>query len=170
MKYSFYGIFILMKLYHGSNKAVENPQILSSDRKLDFGTGFYLTSSYEQAAKWAELTQRRRGTGVRSVTVFDFDETKTNGLTILKFEVASVEWLRFVTNNRNNPDFIDNSDLVIGPVANDRTMPVIRLYFAGIYDEEETVKRLLPQKLTDQFTFKTNAALKLLHFSSAEVL
>ena len=40
-----------MKLYHGSNIAVSKPEILVSDRKLDFGTGFYLTSSSEQARK-----------------------------------------------------------------------------------------------------------------------
>ena len=36
-----------MKLYHGSNMQVPNPQILISDRNLDFGVGFYLTSSLE---------------------------------------------------------------------------------------------------------------------------
>ena len=29
-----------MILYHGSNMSVEYPKILSSDRKLDFGSGF----------------------------------------------------------------------------------------------------------------------------------
>ena len=48
-----------MKLYHGSNLEIKNPQILESDRKLDFGTGFYLTSSYEQAEKWAILTAKQ---------------------------------------------------------------------------------------------------------------
>lgn len=33
-----------MKLYHGSSVVVEKPKILLSDRRLDFGTGFYLTS------------------------------------------------------------------------------------------------------------------------------
>lgn len=34
-------------------------------------------------------------------------------------------------------------------------MPVIKLYFSGIYDEDETIKRLLPQKLKDQYAFKS---------------
>lgn len=50
-----------MKLYHGSNVVVKNPQILLSDRRLDFGTGFYLTSSFEQSERWAQLTTARRG-------------------------------------------------------------------------------------------------------------
>lgn len=154
-----------MKLYHGSNIVVERPKILQSDRRLDFGTGFYLTSSYEQAERWAFLTVRRRGVGKQIITAYDFDEGKLPSLKVTKFEGASVEWLKFIANNRNVKDFIDESDIVIGPVANDRTMPVIKLYFSGIYDEDETIKRLLPQKLKDQYAFKSEKALKLLVLS-----
>lgn len=60
-----------MKLYHGSNVEIRNPKILESDRKLDFGTGFYLTTSYEQAEKWAVLTAKRRNYGKPFISVFD---------------------------------------------------------------------------------------------------
>ena len=53
-------------------------------------------------------------------------------------------------------------DLICGPVANDQTIPVINLYLDGMYDEEETIKRLLPQKLKDQYTFKSEKAIALL--------
>ena len=45
-------------------------------------------------------------------------------------------------------------------------MPVIDLYLEGMYDEAEAIKRLLPQKLKDQFTFKTEKALALLEFEA----
>ena len=77
-------------------------------------------------------------------------------------EIGETVWLKFVANNRNVENFTNDSDIVIGPVANDRTMPVIKLYFSGIYDEDETIKRLLPQKLKDQYAFKTEKALKAL--------
>lgn len=154
-----------MKLYHGSNVVVEKPKILPSDSRLDFGTGFYLMSSYEQAERWAFLTAKRRGEGKKIITSYDFDEEVLFSLKVTKFEGASAEWLKFVANNRNIRDFTDESDIVIGPVANDRTMPVIKLYFAGIYDEDETIKRLLPQKLKDQYAFKSEKALKALVFS-----
>lgn len=154
-----------MLLYHGSNVEVSNPQILESDRRLDFGKGFYLTSSYEQAKRWAELTVKRRETGKATVSVFDFDDISVSDLKILHFTQAQKEWLEYVTLNRKNqiiPN--DNYDIVIGPVANDRTMPVISLYFAEIYDIEETIKRLMPQKLCDQYTFRTEKAIKKLKF------
>lgn len=64
-----------MLLYHGSNVEISNPQILDSDRRLDFGKGFYLTSNFGQAKRWAELTVKRRETGKATVSVFDFAGT-----------------------------------------------------------------------------------------------
>ena len=159
-----------MKLYHGSNLAVTEPRLLQSDRKLDFGAGFYLTSSYEHAERWAFLTARRRGEGSQIITVYDLDEESLEKLDVLRFDSASEQWLKFVSKNRYLKDYTDDFDVVIGPVANDRTMPVIRLYFAGIYDEAETVKRLLPQKLKDQYAFKTEKALKILRCSEVKQL
>ena len=156
-----------MKLYHGSNVEVKNPQVFESDRKLDFGTGFYVTTSFEQAERWAYLTAKRRGVGTPVVTVYEYDESKENELSILRFNAPDSAWLRFVTANRKNEIIKDDYDLIIGPVANDRTMPVISLYFSGIYSEEETIKRLLPQKLKDQVVFKTQKALGSLTFYEA---
>lgn len=154
-----------MYLYHGSNIEVSKPQILESDRCLDFGKGFYLTSSFEQAKRWAELTVKRRETGKATVSVFDFDDISVSDLKILHFTQAQKEWLEYVTMNRKNQTISnDDYDIVIGPVANDRTMPVISLYFAEIYDIEETIKRLMPQKLCDQYTFRTEKAIKKLKF------
>ncbi len=157
-----------MQLYHGSNVVVRNPQILQTDRRLDFGTGFYLTSSFEQASRWAQLTTQRRGYGKETVSVFLFDESIAGELSILRFEKAEREWLEYVTANRKNEKIDnDNYDIVSGPVANDRTMPVISLFFSGIYDIEETIRRLLPQKLHDQYAFKTEKSLTALKFLEA---
>ena len=153
-----------MKLYHGSNVIVNEPKILESDRKLDFGTGFYVTSSLEQAKKWSLLTRVRRNSGKAIVSVYDIDECELKKLRILKFNEPNKDWLRYVSRNRRNEYTQDDYDIVIGPVADDKTMPVINYYFAGTYTEEETIKRLLPQKLKDQFVFKTKEAIKLLNF------
>jgi hypothetical protein len=40
-----------MRIYHGSDIAVPEPEILGSNRLLDFGEGFYTTSSFEQACR-----------------------------------------------------------------------------------------------------------------------
>lgn len=51
-----------MVLYHGSNMAVEQPDLNHSKTNLDFGAGFYTTSDLDQAKRWAVSTTRRRGT------------------------------------------------------------------------------------------------------------
>ena len=61
-------------------------------------------------------------------------------------------------------------DLVIGPVANDSTLPVIDDYIDGRYTKKEAVERLLPQKLTDQYAFLTVKALSALEFRESEVI
>lgn len=59
-----------MLLYHGSNVTVEKPNIIQSERTLDFGTGFYLTTDFEQAKRWAILTTSRKKEGLPPVNVF----------------------------------------------------------------------------------------------------
>ena len=43
-----------MILYHGSTVPVEKPEIRISESFLDFGTGFYTTTSLQQAERWAK--------------------------------------------------------------------------------------------------------------------
>ena len=153
-----------MLLYHGSNVVVEHPHIRERTRALDFGAGFYLTSDYEQAARWARTTVLRREGGVASVSVFEVDETAMGRLRVIRFNAPDIHWLRFVSRNRN--ERIDDSgvDVVAGPVANDNTMPVLNLYFKGAYTEEEALRRLVSQRLKDQYAMKTEAAIAILRF------
>lgn len=139
-------------------------------RALDFGRAFYLTSNFEQAAKWARTSVLRRNDGVATVSSFELDESVLSKLNVLRFDAPNVEWLRFVA--RNRAEQIDDSacDVVIGPVANDNTMPVLNLYFKGAYSEEEALKRLLPQKLSDQYAMKTEKALESLSFKEARTV
>ena len=153
-----------MLLYHGSNVEVREPILIESKRALDFGEGFYLTSDYNQASKWADNVTLRRGCGSPTVSVFVFDFAKTKDLKYLSFDKPDREWLHFVAANRRKLYNGTLYDIVQGPVANDNTMPIINMYFSGFYDEDETVKRLLPQKLKDQFAFKTERAIKELIF------
>lgn len=151
-----------MILYHGSNVEVREPKLLKTQRELDFGKGFYTTSDFSQASNWAKRTAKRRGEGQSIVTVYEIDDSAFDDLHVLHFDSANVDWLRYVAANRKGTALADTWDLVIGPVANDQTMPTITLFLDGFYDEEETIKRLLPQNLKDQYTFKTAAAISLL--------
>ena len=154
-------------LYHGSNQPVENPKILESKRALDFGAGFYLTSSINQAEKWAKSVTLRRGIGKPILNIFEFNEN-VNDLKVLKFEKANGDWLDYVVKNRKKMPLIENYDLIIGPVANDSTLPVINDYMDGKYTKEEAINHLLPQNMKDQFAVATEKALKYLKFTGVK--
>lgn len=152
-----------MVLYHGSNIDAPEPKLLKIQRELDFGKGFYTTSDLMQAANWAQRTVKRRGSGQPVVTVYEMDDAALHSLKVLRFDSADIEWLRYVADNRKGVAKEQDWDMVIGPIANDQTMPTITLFLDGFYDEEETIKRLMPQNLKDQYTFKTAGALSKLY-------
>lgn len=159
-----------MILYHGSNMQVNKPRILESLRALDFGAGFYTTSSREQAEKWAGIVTKRRRTGVPTISSYSFGEKAVAELKILKFDSPDGDWLDFVVANRKEQPVSEEYDLIIGPVADDSTLPVIDDYADGRYTKDEAIRRLLPQKLTDQYAFLTDHALSFLIFQRCEVL
>lgn len=153
-----------MKLYHGSNIVVKVPKILVGRRNLDFGQGFYTTSDYVQAKKWALNVTKRRRNGESIVSVYEFDENAFMELAVLQFNTPNENWLHFVSENRTDSYHGVEYDIIKGPVANDNTLPVLNMYISGFIDEEFAIKRLLPQKLKDQYVFKTEKAISFLKF------
>lgn len=159
-----------MILYHGSNVEVNKPKIIKSKRALDFGIGFYLTSDFEQAQKWAVRTASRRETGDPIVSVFDVDDNKFASLKILLFDSAGKEWLKYVSANRTDKLIDDIYDVVVGPVANDQTIRTLNNYLSGYLTEDIAIQLLLPQRLKDQYAFKTEKALSVLKFSEVKIV
>lgn len=154
-----------MILYHGSTVLVEQPEIRIGSAFLDFGVGFYTTTSYDQAERWAKIKMRRdnKDSGYVTFYEFDFESAKENAL-IQRFYAADMEWLLFVVNNRRGLPFAEPVDMHIGPVADDNVYQSIRFFETGIYDAEETVKRLKTEALHDQWTFHTNKILSYCKF------
>lgn len=159
-----------MVLYHGSNTVVEAPVLIEAQRALDFGAGFYLTTSFDQAAKWAKSVTRRRGTGLPVVNSYEFKDGLVGALHTLRFDTADADWLEYVVLNRRGKGIEFDYDIVIGPVANDSTLPVIDAYMSGVYTKEEAVRRLLPQNLSDQYALKSTLAIKALQFNKGDAL
>ena len=155
-----------MLLFHGSNVAVEKPRIIESTRGLDFGAGFYLTTSESQAVRFSEIVKKRRKNGFAIVNIYDFDmETAEKTLEIRRFNSPDTEWLRFVTTNRLHLYQSDNYDIVIGAVANDTLMPTLQAFWGGFLNEEAAIFTLKASKLVDQICIKNDKALSFLRFS-----
>jgi hypothetical protein len=155
-----------MLLYHGSNQAVTVPKIRKSIRGMDFGDGFYLTSSEEQARKFAFIVRNRAERlhvdpiGVPTVSVYKFDEESAKPvLSAQVFEKPTREWLLFVRDNRRKKYRGPQYDLVIGPLANDNVFTVVQLFENGVYDVTGAIDALMTYRLDDQYCLKTNTAL-----------
>lgn len=156
-----------MELYHGSTDRVESPEIRIPNRTLDYGAGFYLTSSYEQAESW--VRRKFKGNIVRGwLNVYDYNPDAETELSVLSFDKPDERWLDFVMENRMNKDFNHSYDIVKGPVPDDRVYASFALYEAGILGKDALISELKAYKLVNQTLLHSEASLKTISFIKAE--
>jgi len=159
-----------MKLYHGSNQVIKNPDLSKGRKFLDFGSGFYLSVGKKQAENRAKSARLFYECGIPTLNIFDFNESASN-LKILQFKKADIAWLDFVLANRKGEPTAQY-DIVTGPTANDKTILTIDQYMQGMFDHLENPKEFViqlfqPEKLDTQYLFATENALKHLIFAEA---
>lgn len=171
-----------MRLYHGSFCEVQVPDLSKCTRFRDFGQGFYLTSSKEQALSFAKIsTSKAAARGLISpqrygvVSTFTFADP--GDLTIQEYPNADIDWLHCVVGHRRNRYFlsvveqIKAYDVVSGKLADDNTNATITAYLDGLYGtigsesaDDICISLILPERLQDQFCFRTDKALKTLRY------
>lgn len=142
-----------MIIYHGSYLEIINPDTKHSRKNVDFGSGFYTTTIYDQAKKWSDKFKRRGKEAIVSKYVFE-DEGLFEKYKVLKFESYSEEWLDFILACRSEKDNSDY-DVVIGGVANDKVFNTVELFFEGLIDKSEAIKRLVYEEPNLQICFRT---------------
>jgi len=161
-----------MTIYHGSNVVVENPKLITPNRALDFGNGFYTTTNLEQAVSFANnVVNRNEGCGLPVISYYEVDFEKIiNEFSVLKFDHADDNWINFVYANRTSKYSRKQYDIIIGPVANDTVYRVFRLFESGDIDRETVIKRLKIVELYNQITFCTERAIAELKFLKSEAV
>lgn len=170
-------------LYHGSYCEVRTPDINQCAKYKDFGQGFYLTTSLKQAENFAKMSLRKsiankitepdRQNGVVSIFRFTSVETLLSKI----YFTADADWLHCVVGHRKANTFndlileLEKFDIIAGKIANDNTNATITAYMAGTFGETGTktadnicISLLLPERLENQFCFRTDKALKCLTF------
>ena len=159
-----------MILYHGSLEQVICPEIREPNRTLDYGSGYYTTTSFKQAEDWVRRKMKEKETNAGYVNVFDFDEGVQKRVNCLIFDAPTEEWVDFVMQNRTQKGFSHSYDIVFGPVANDRVYAAFALYEGGLLSKQELIAALKTYKLVDQYLFHTEIALKYLTFKEAIIV
>lgn len=170
-------------LYHGSYCEVKEPDLSKCAKRKDFGQGFYLTTSSEQAEKFLKtsLIKAKAIGKIKEDQYFGYISSYklklSDELSIHKFVDADIDWLHCVAAHRKKKLFqeveieMTNYDIIVGKIADDATNTVLTAYLGGAFGkvgeleaDEFCIKRLLPDKLKDQYCFKSDVALKCLHF------
>lgn len=161
-----------MILYHGSNMVVNDPKIIKANRTLDFGNGFYTTTSREQACKWASIKKNREQSKYGILNIYEVDDKVFNEetLKIQRFSGACEEWLNFVIDNRLKLNYKHDFDIVEGPVADDRVYACLNAFENRFMDIESAIRELRTYKLADQISFHTKESIELLKFIRKEVV
>lgn len=159
-----------MRLYHGSNIAVEHPEIVKGKPFKDFGQGFYLSDTIEQAMEMAQRIVERVGASQTPVvSTFEFDDSAmTDGsLKVKSFKTYTEEWAEFVLRNRDRktPQPYHDYDIVYGPIADDGVVRQMRRFEMGDITLKELMQELqYPPKITFQYFFGSERALEKLKF------
>jgi len=174
-------------LYHGSYAEIKEVELSECLAGKDFGKGFYLTSSYEQAKSFVRFSvKRNKALGkIDKKQEFGFvnvyEVTNLEDILDYYFESANLEWLHFVAGNRDRTLFKDEIqclqkyNVIVGKIANDRTAATLQAYIDGINGEpgdidvdRRTIETLLPNRLEDQYCFRNAEAIKNLRFMRSE--
>lgn len=167
-------------VYHASYTKVENIDLSYSKPNKDFGVGFYVTTDYSQAKRFAKLIAKRNNINKQYINSYILSDL--NDLEITKFKNANVEWLKCVASFRNNQmtDYtmsLSKKDVIIGKVADDDTSLVLNAYIKGAYGDlndkkaiEAVIQRLMVNKLTDQICFKSKKSLNKLKYIDCEII
>lgn len=153
-----------MKIYHGGLEIVNVPEIRKPNRTLDYGSGFYTTTSFDQAKDWVIRRIKENKVKTGYVNIYELDQNQTENLNCLIFDKPTDEWVDFVMKNRIQKDFNHNYDIVYGPVANDRVYAAFALFEGGVLNKQELIAELKTYKLVDQYLFHTVDSLKAISF------
>ena len=145
-----------MKLYHSSNVIVDQPDTGHSREYLDFGRGFYLTSFYEQAVRYAQRFKRRGQAAWLNTYELADSLDKWN---IRRFDAYNKPWLDFVSECRAGGD-AGNYDMIVGGIANDRVILTLDRYFEGEISQDEALGFLQFERPNIQYCIRSEQMLQ----------
>lgn len=151
-------------LFHGAKRTFSMPIDFKNNSKTnnDFGIGFYLGETFEQAANYISFIDMNK------VYCFDLD---LENLKLYKFNV-DLEWMLTIAYYRGwleeykNCSFIQtiinkvsDSDVIVAPIADNRMFDLIAEFVEGSITDEQCRHALAATNLGFQYVLKTNKSI-----------
>ena len=174
-------------LYHGSYCEVKKPDLSMCAKRKDFGQGFYLTTSREQAESFVKTSIVKAVAAGRIAENQKFGYISTyklrisNNLVTHTYNDADVDWLHCIAAHRKKRLFteLENEmaeyDIIAGKIADDATNATLTAYISGAFGtvgsreaDDFCIRQLLPDKLKDQYCIKSEMAIGCLEFVEGE--
>lgn len=149
-------------VYHGSNREISNPQIISSSFQKDFGFAFYCTQIEKQAIRRAN--SKAINNGIPIVSKYYFEPAES--LKVKTFKEMTDAWLDFIINCRKGVPH--SFDIVEGPMADDQIYNYIEDFESGVISRQAFWALAKFKYPTHQIAFCTSESLKALKFISAK--
>ncbi len=151
-------------LFHGAKTEISGePSIEYSNGKKDFGKGFYLGESFNQAASFVV------GYENSSVYLFDFDKSNVN----IKEYNVSKEWMILIAYFRGKLDrykdskylnelldTLKNIDVVIAPIADNTMYTTLDDFIEGKITDLQCLNALSANRLGRQYVFLNDSIIK----------
>ncbi len=160
-----YAINNKVVLFHGAKKVFSMPIdfVGHSKKRNDFGVGFYLGETFEQAANYISFLD------AHDVYCFKLDLA---GLKAFKFEM-NTDWMIAIAYFRgwiddykdcgivrNILEKINDCDVIIAPIADNRMFDIIAEFIEGSITDEQCKHSLAATNLGFQYVLKTEKAIR----------
>ena len=152
-------------LFHGAKEQIFEITHNGSRKNCDFGKGFYLGETYDQALSFVNEN--------RNSSVYSF-ELLPNSLKIVEFS-CDLEWMLAICYFRGNLKEYKNSplikkiinkvkkaDIIIAPIADNNMFYIMSSFVKGEINCDVAIHSLSTSKLGKQYVFKTEKSLEFL--------
>lgn len=131
------------KLYHGTNQKFDAFDFNKAKNFKDFGKGYYLTTDFNQAQRWAQ----KRGDKVKKAYIYCYDvaDVQTDSLKILELLQYDQKWLEFISKNRIEGRESDY-DIIHDRIADNQYLEISNTlldYKQSRISSEEAIERII---------------------------
>lgn len=171
-----------IKLYHGSDKIVERPELGKGSVKNDYGQGFYCTAHFELACEWASKNEAVNG--YSNEYVLNLSDLKVLDLSDPAYNILN--WITLLIQNRTfastapiseqatqyllanfNVD-VSGYDVIKGYRADDSYFSFARDFINNTISVQQLAKAMKLGKLGIQYMLRTEKAFANLTYVGAQ--
>ncbi len=153
----------IVVLFHGSKRGIEGQIDLTCSKIAnDFGAGFYLGETFEQAATYIAYSNSKQVYAF-ALNKKDLDFVQFNVNEDWMYAIAYYRgWIEEFKDNKKIRDIIskiEKADVVIAPIADNKMFDLIGEYVEGTITDQQCINALSCTNLGYQFVIKTQKGL-----------